>query len=122
MAGAAVVNGCGKSAYLPMYQAFIEDEFGFPKHLAGRGELSVERPRFPDGFLRTADRRLLEPVACAFAGMPRAAPGGRHSPSQPHHGRSVRVGRIERWTKRSLAWVPIVRLHPISRQPLSRRT
>jgi hypothetical protein len=33
MAGAAVVNGFGKAADL---QAFIEDDLGFPKHLARR--------------------------------------------------------------------------------------
>src|SRR5208283_2110471 len=67
---------------------------------ASRAKPGTNRPR-------TADRRLSEPVACAFAGMPRAAPGGRHSPSQPPHGRSAGVGRIERWTKRSLACLPI---------------
>jgi hypothetical protein len=47
-----------------------------------------------------ADRRLSEPVACAFAGMPRAAAGERHSQQQRLGGRSAGVERIERWTKR----------------------
>jgi len=66
---------------------------------ASRAKPGTNRPR-------TADRRLSEPVACAFAGRPRAAPGGRHSPSQPPRGRSAGVGRIERWTKRSQACCP----------------
>jgi len=60
-------------------------------------------------------------VVGAFAGRPRSAAGGRHSPSRSPHGRSTEVERIGRWTKRGWPCSPIVRLYPVSRQSVPDR-
>ena len=67
---------------------------------------------------RTSDRRTSTPVAYVFAGRLRVEGGVRHSLSQWRHHRSSGIERVEKQTKRSLAFVPIVRLHPVPSQLL----
>src|SRR5438445_4226040 len=74
----------------------------------------------PNGaWFGTGDRRKSTPVAYGFAGRLRVEGGERHSLSQWLHHRSSGIERVEKQTKRSLACVPIVRLHPVPSQPVT---
>jgi hypothetical protein len=68
---------------------------------------------------RRGDRRESTPVVYVFDGRLRVEGGEPHSPLQRSHGRSSGVERIERGTKRRLACVPIVRLHPVPSQTIT---
>ena len=69
-------------------------------------------------FDRLLWRKKSIPAACVSVGRLRVEGGERHSPSQWLHDRSSGVAR---WTKRRLACVPIVRLHPVPSQPVTGR-
>jgi hypothetical protein len=83
-----------------------------PRQRASRSRYGTAQPR-------TGDRRKSTPAAYVFAGRLRVEGGVRHSLSQWLYHRSAGIERVEKQTKRSLACVLIVRLHPVPSQPVT---